>query len=73
MKLPSWFNKALYVIGTITVAAGSVAALPMAGIALPAAVVYWATHVAIIGAVVGTTAAKILPGHGDNAPAPKAP
>lgn len=70
--MPSWLNlnNALRVIAGAVAVAGAIVALPVAGIALPAVLVGVATKVVVLGATAGIVAAKILPGHGVNAPAP---
>lgn len=61
-------NKFLKFVAIVSGVAGAVALAPLG---LPAAVVAVVTKVAVGGAVVGTAAAKYLPGHGDNAPGVK--
>jgi hypothetical protein len=61
----SWINKALTAVAGIVAVAGAVAAIPLG---LPAVVVAVALKVVLYGTTVGVIAAKVLPGHGENAP-----
>jgi hypothetical protein len=62
----SWLNKVLTVIGGVVAAAGVIAAAPLG---LPAVVVAIAGKVLLYGGTAAIIAAKVLPGHGVNAPA----
>jgi hypothetical protein len=64
----TWINKALAAVATIVGVAGVVVAAPLG---FPAVVVAIATKVLVYGTTVGVIAAKVAPGHGTNAPAPK--
>lgn len=61
-------NNILRVIAGVVAVAGIPVALAGAGVAVPAVILGVATKVAIFGTTAGVAAAKILPGHGDNAP-----
>lgn len=62
-------NNVLKAIATVVGVAGLVVAAPTA--IVPVAVGAIALKVVTYGTLAGLAAAKILPGHGDNAPAPK--
>ncbi len=65
MKWLSW-NNILKAVATVVGVAGVIVAAPAA--AMPAALVVIATKVLTYGTVAGVIAAKVLPGHGQNAP-----
>jgi hypothetical protein len=66
MKKYLTLNNLLRVIASIVGVAGVIVAAPVA--AVPAVAIAIATHVLTYGTVAGLIAAKILPGHGANAP-----
>lgn len=68
--MPKWLtiNNLLRLIALAVGAAGVVVAAPAA--AVPAVAVAVATKVLTYGTIAGLVAAKVLPGHGANAPAP---
>ena len=68
--MPKWLtkNNVLRAISGIVAVAGIPVALATAGITVPAAILGVAMKTVAFGTTVGIAAAKILPGHGVNAP-----